>query len=271
MPFFAAGRFGAPSRVDGDVRINARRGNTLIESVPVMVRVRKNANKLTPGERDRLVAAFAQLNNQGMGRFADFRDMHTRLSSAQAHGAKGFLPWHRAYLLDLERELQNIDPSVALPYRRFDQAAPNLFTPDFFGVSDQLGTVSFSATNPLQFWTTDGVQGINRRPFFNTASAPGGLRTEAQTFALGTVYPDFLEMEIDPHGSAHVSFGGSMSSVPTAARIRSSSCCTATSTGSGRSGSGGTAGSTRQSRRHTTACPPQSVTICLTRCGRGMA
>jgi len=218
VPFFAAGRFGAPSRVDGDVRINARQGNTLIESVPVMVRVRKNANKLTPGERDRLVAAFAQLNNQGMGRFADFRDMHTRLSSAQAHGAKGFLPWHRAYLLDLERELQNIDPSVALPYWRFDQAAPNLFTPDFFGVSDQLGTVSFSATNPLQFWTTDGVQGINRRPFFNTANAPGGLRTEAQTFALGTAYPDFLEMEIDPHGSAHVSFGGSISSVPTAAK-----------------------------------------------------
>ena len=54
--------------------------------------------------------------------------MHTNVSSPQAHGAPGFLPWHRAYLLDLERELQAIDPSVALPYWRFDQAAPNLFT-----------------------------------------------------------------------------------------------------------------------------------------------
>ena len=218
VTFFAAGRFGFPSKADGDVRIDARRSSTLLESVPVMVRVRKNANDLTAGERDRLVAAFAQLNNQGRGRFADFRDMHTTVSSAQAHGAKGFLPWHRAYLLDLERELQNIDPSVALPYWRFDQAAPNIFTPEFFGVSDSLGAVSFSATNPLQFWTTDGVQGITRRPFFNTAVAPGGLRTEAQTFALGTAYPDFLDMEIDPHGSAHVSFGGSISSIPTAAR-----------------------------------------------------
>ena len=132
LPFFAAGRFGAPSRVDGDVRINAQRGNTLIESVPVMVRVRKNANKLTPGERDRLVAAFAQLNNQGMGRFADFRNMHTRLSSAQAHGAKGFLPWHRAYFLDLERELQNIDPSVTLPYLAFQSGGAEPVHARFF-------------------------------------------------------------------------------------------------------------------------------------------
>jgi tyrosinase len=219
VPFFVAGRFGFPSRADQDVRIDARRGNTVVGTVHVMVRVRKNANNLTPAERDRLVAAFAQLNNQGMGRFADFRDMHTAVSSAQAHGAKGFLPWHRAYLLDLEREVQNIDPSVSLPYWRFDQPAPNLFTPEFFGVSDQLGTVTFSTTNPLQFWITDGVQGINRRPFFDTATAPGGVATEAQTFALGNAYPTFRDMmEDNPHGAAHVSFGGSISSVPTAAR-----------------------------------------------------
>ena len=85
--------------------------------------------------------------------------MHTDVSSPQAHGAPGFLPWHRAYLLDLERELQAIDPSVALPYWRFDQPAPKLFTPDFFGDVDRHGTVQFGATNPLQFWVTDGVQG----------------------------------------------------------------------------------------------------------------
>ena len=216
--FFTVGRFGSPSRNDRDVTIEARRGNTVVGSVKVMVRIRKNANTLASAERDRLIAAFAQLNNQGMGRFADFRDMHTAVSSSQAHGAKGFLPWHRAYLLDLERELQNIDPSVALPYWRFDQASPNIFTSQFLGVSDAMGTVSFSATNPLQFWVTDGVPGINRRPFFNTANAPGGLRSEAQTLALGAAYPAFRTMEGNPHGSAHVSFGGSISSVPTAAK-----------------------------------------------------
>jgi tyrosinase len=218
VPFFLAGRFGRPSVNNGDVKIEARVGSTLVGSVPLMVRVRKNANALTAGERDRFVSAFAQLNNQGLGRFADFRNMHTNVSSPQAHGAPGFLPWHRAYLLDLERELQAIDASVALPYWRFDQAAPKIFNRDFFGVSDALGTVQFSATNPLQFWKTDGVQGINRRPFFNTGSAPGGLRSEAQTLALGAQYAAFRTMEGNPHGSAHTSFGGSISSIGTAAK-----------------------------------------------------
>jgi tyrosinase len=218
VPFFVAGKFGRPSVNNGDVRIEARTGTTLVGSVQVMVRIRKNANKLTAGERDRLVAAFGKLNNQGAGRFQDFRDMHTQVSSPQAHGAPGFLPWHRAYILDLERDLQAIDSSVSLPYWRFDQPAPNIFTLDFFGVSNALGTVQFSSTNPLQFWKTDGVQGINRRPFFSTAAAPPGLRTEAQTLALGTQYPAFRTLEGNPHGLAHTSFGGSISSIPTAAK-----------------------------------------------------
>lgn len=113
VPFFVAGRFGRPSVNNGDVTIEARVGTSLVGAVRVMVRIRKNANILTPGERDRLVAAFAQLNNQGTGRFTDFRDMHTNVSSPQAHGAPGFLPWHRAYLLDLERETQpTISPNA---------------------------------------------------------------------------------------------------------------------------------------------------------------
>lgn len=166
VPFFVAGRFGRPSTNEGDVRIEARAAlfpglppATPVGSVRVMVRIRKNANTLTPGERDRFVRAFAQLNISG--RFADFRNMHTNVSSPQAHGAPGFLPWHRAYLLDLEREIQRIDRSVALPYWRFDQSAPNIFRPNYLGSSNNMGTVQFDATNLMQFWTTDGVQGIN--------------------------------------------------------------------------------------------------------------
>lgn len=216
VPFFMAGRFGRPSLAAGDLLIEARAGGTLVGSVPVMVRIRKNANRLTVPERDRFVAAFAKLNNQGAGRFTDFRDMHVPVSLAQAHGAPAFLPWHRAYLLDLERELQAIDPSVSLPYWRFDQAAPNLFMPDFLGASDSIGTVRFTPQNPLQFWKTDGMQGINRRPFFNTAAAPGGLINEAQTLALGSQYRIFRSMEGNPHGLAHTSFGGFISDPGTA-------------------------------------------------------
>jgi tyrosinase len=216
VPFFAAGKFGQPSVNIGDVNIEARVGTTLVGSVPVMVRIRKNAETLTAGERDRFVSAFAKLNNQGLGRYADFRNMHVTVSLPQAHGAPGFLPWHRAYLLDLERGLQAIDPSVALPYWRFDQPAPKIFKLDFFGASDALGTVKFSATNPLQFWKTDGVQGINRRPLFNTASAPPGLLTETQTLGIGNTFRLFRTMEVNPHGFAHTSFGGSIQDPSTA-------------------------------------------------------
>ena len=228
LSFFVAGKFGQPSSNNGDVRIEARAqlnpsNSTLtpVGSVSLMVRIRKNAERLSPGERDRFVAALAQLNHQGSGRFADFRNMHTDVSSPQAHGAPGFLPWHRAYLLDLERELQAIDPSVTLPYWRFDQAAPKLFTQDFLGVPNAIGTVQFSASNPLQFWVTDGVQGIVRNPRsnWNPATQPGPtVFTEAQTFALGTAYAAFRDMEGNPHGTAHTRWDGFIRSIGTAAK-----------------------------------------------------
>lgn len=219
VPFFVAGKFGRPSMNDGDVAIEARAGTALAGSVAVMVRIRKNANTLAPAERDRFLAAFAQLNNKGTGRFVDFREMHrTDESLAQAHGAAGFLPWHRAYLLDLERELQAIDPSVALHYWRFDQPAPKVFTREFLGESDTLGTVRFDPGNPLQFWVTDGVPGINRLPLFPTSSAPPNPRSEAATLALGNLFRQFRTMEVNPHGFAHTSFEGMVHEADTAPR-----------------------------------------------------
>jgi len=216
--FFMSGRFGSPSRRDGDAIIQVLRGSTVVGEVSLMVRIRKDANTLTPAERDRFIAALALLNNQGAGRFVDFRNMHTSAGSPEAHFNAGFLPWHRAYLLDLERELQAIDRSVTLPYWRFDRPAPNLFSLDFLGVANSLGTVQFAPVNPLQFWRTDGVTGINRRPLFNTATSGASVISEAATLALGTTYPGFRIMEGSPHGSAHTSFGGLISSIPTAAR-----------------------------------------------------
>ena len=234
VQFFLAGRFQRPSIADGDaaVEIINTADNQAIGVTPLMVRVRKNANTLTTAERNRLLAAFAILNDRGLGRFADFRNVHTSAGDPEAHQNAGFAPWHRAYLLDLERELQLIDPSVALPYWRFDQPAPNLFTRDFMGIPDpSTGRVLFSATNPLQFWATDGVTGIVRRPRFNTqtqqaTALQGPVITEPQTFQLGrtlTIPPEhrytrFRRYEGNPHGTAHVSFTGSISQIPTAAK-----------------------------------------------------
>jgi tyrosinase len=224
-----SGLFPRASTGDRDTTVEVvDQAGTVLGSTPVMVRIRKDATTLTTAERDRFVAAFAAFNNRGMGRFRDFRNVHTAAGDPEAHGRAGFLPWHRAFLLDLERELQAIDASVALPYWRFDRPARSLFTRDFMGVtSAATGTVQFSPANPLQFWATDGVPGIARRPQFDTrnaaASSPFGGRVidEIATLRLGGaggVYAGFRAMEGNPHGTAHVSFSGSISSIPTAAK-----------------------------------------------------
>src|SRR5229473_2089584 len=104
---------------------------SVLGSRAVMVRIRKNAQSLGAAERDRFLAALGTLNNRGQGAYKDFRDMHVRATTREMHGNVGFPPWHRAYVLDLERALQNIDPTVTVPYWRFDQPAPDVFTQDF--------------------------------------------------------------------------------------------------------------------------------------------
>lgn len=230
VEFFVGGKFGRPSLADKDAVIQAVLANSgpipgtpniVLATKALMVRIRKNANKLTDNERNRFLSAFARLNNRGMGRFSDFRNMHTDLTSGEAHGNAGFLPWHRAYLLDLERELQRIDPTVALPYWRFDQPAPRLFTRAFIGLSDPIGRVQFSPTNPLRFWATDSTPGIIRTPGFNTTTEAAFVISEEDTLDLGgpsQLYGNFLDMEGNPHGRAHVSFTGSISLIDTAAK-----------------------------------------------------
>jgi tyrosinase len=224
IDFRLGGQFQRPSSENGDavVEIVNTATNQTIGLVSMMVRIRKNATSLSTAERNRFRSAYAILNNRGMGKYADFRSIHTLAGDPEAHGNAGFLAWHRAFILDLERELQAIDPSVTLPYWRFDQPAPSLFTRDFMGVADpQTGRVQFSTDNPLQFWVTDGVPGIVRRPRFNTQSQFASVISETDTIALGEPGPTFARfrrMEGDPHGFAHTSFNGSLSQIPTAAK-----------------------------------------------------
>lgn len=216
VAFFVSGIFGNPSSALDDVTVEARSAGTKVGSVNLMVRIRKDANTLTPAERDRFLAAMGTINNRGTGRFVDFRDMHDGRADREMHGNPGFLAWHRAYLLDLERDLQAIDPSVTIPYWRFDKPAPNVFTADFMGATDPLGAVQFTAGHALEFWTTDGMVGIDRNPSFNTATQGALVISETATLGLGTTFARFRQMEGNPHGSAHVSFNGFIDNPATA-------------------------------------------------------
>ena len=133
--------------------------------------------------------------------------MHLTVTRRRRTARPGFLPWHRAYLLDLERELQAIDPSVALPYWKFDDAAPSVFHPDFMGDSPTGQTAAnFSAGNPLFTWTINSLSGIERLPSYPPTS-PAPVYDELTTLALGTDYSGFRTMEWNPHDPSHTSTG----------------------------------------------------------------
>lgn len=235
VDIFVGGKFGSPSTADRDASIvvTETAGGGELSVMRLMVRVRKDANSLTDDERDRFLSALARLNE--VGQYGVFRNMHlTPAALDQAHGDAGFLPWHRAYLLDLERELQKLDPSVALHYWRFDKAAPRLFTRDFLGETQlttignttQPASVKFNPTNPIRFWKVDGVSGIVRSRYFDPADPLGAIgdigRVITQTATLklgenqGSPYTLFVRMEGAPHGQAHRSFTGSLSVASTA-------------------------------------------------------
>ncbi len=239
VEFWIAGQVGRPSSADQDATIEVRPavGGAVLGSTSAMVRARKDATALSAAERTRFLTALAAVNAAGAGPFASFRDMHReQLALQQAHGAPGFLSWHRAYLLDLERVLQAQDPSVTLPYWSFASPAPNLFTREFMGGNLPTGrTVVFAPMHPLQNWTTDGVRGISRRPRFDPATSGAisdqgiAALTDAMTMTLGGPRPTatfdtgptpggFDSMEGNPHATAHRSMDGFLFSTSSAPR-----------------------------------------------------
>ncbi|MGV9454731.1 tyrosinase family protein [Streptomyces sp. NPDC003635] len=86
-----------------------------------MAYTRKDVSTLTRAERRRLVNALLELKRRG--EYDEFVRTHIDyyVSDGEdglrtAHMAPSFLPWHRQFLLELERALRRVDSSVTLPY-----------------------------------------------------------------------------------------------------------------------------------------------------------
>lgn len=170
--FWVAGR--SPSVANQDVSIIATTsdGNE-IGRAPVMVRVRKNADTLTPAERDQFLSALRALHDLDhdarVSQYIKYYRAHDDAFDLGIHGAPDglplFLSWHRAFLLSIERELQLIDPTVALPYWRFDRPSTKIFSRDFMGTVQRNTPgpggfiVEFSPTNSLRGWSMHDGQG----------------------------------------------------------------------------------------------------------------
>jgi tyrosinase len=164
VPFMIAGEFATPSINDKDAIIEIHENTAagaIINRKALMVRVRKNANTLTLGEKNRLLFAFQKFRNKVGGmNYVLAQEIHRLASEAgdEAHHQPAFLTWHRIFLLMVERELQKFDPSVTLHYWDWDAASPNFFAEEFIGESGSGGGIAepnFSLTNPLLGWDTN--------------------------------------------------------------------------------------------------------------------
>ncbi|MFD7437198.1 tyrosinase family protein [Streptomyces sp. NPDC059861] len=106
-----------------------------------MAYTRKDVSTLTASEKRRFVDALLGLKRRG--EYDEFVRMHIEyyVSDGErglrsAHMAPSFLPWHRQFLLELERALQRLDPSVTVPYwdwTRDRRATSVPWTPDLLG------------------------------------------------------------------------------------------------------------------------------------------
>ncbi|MBN0046389.1 tyrosinase family protein [Streptomyces actuosus] len=86
-----------------------------------MTYTRKDVSTLTAAERRRFVTAMLEVKRRG--EYDEFVRMHIEYYTADGedglragHMTPSFLPWHRRFLLELERALRRIDDSVTVPY-----------------------------------------------------------------------------------------------------------------------------------------------------------
>ena len=78
--------------------------------------IRKDANTLDATERAELVAAVRELKVAGI--YDNFVLRHAQAHIPSIHSCPAFLPWHRRFIWDYERELQRVsgNPDLGLPY-----------------------------------------------------------------------------------------------------------------------------------------------------------
>jgi tyrosinase len=215
VSFFMAGNPASPSTADKDAVLEVIDASNLdlLSREGLMVRIRKNANGLTTPERNRYLAALKKVGMTYLD-YIEFVRTHSRASTPlafslvshrQAHSGSAFMPWHRAFVLHIERLIQAADPSVALPYWKFDVPAPNIFTVDFMGSRTANPYCLLAMTNPIVSWSLPGegvAAGIQRRTPYGDSGNPG-VATEAATLALGANFVNFKAMEGTFHNPAH--------------------------------------------------------------------
>ena len=164
----------------------------------IKISCRKNLTSLSDAQRTSLVNALLQLKSDG--KYDKYADQHDTYFG-NAHGNPAFYPWHRKFLGNLEKELQAIDPDIALPYwdSRTSTSTSALPWTDSF-----MGGTGNPVSGPFEPWGISRSLGASGSlPSAATITADQGL----------TPYSNHWSPAEGTHGPPHNWVGGNMATV----------------------------------------------------------
>ena len=193
--------------------------------------IRKDANTLSAAERVEFVDAILTLKAEGI--YDQFVLRHANAIMNAIHRCPAFLPWHRRFLFDLERELQRVsgNPNLGIPYWNWPSGGANaaMWNDDLLGGNGDAGGVVRTGPFRAGQWTVVNSSGSPAGPLMRAFGQNGfpTLPTQAEINQVMAVTPydvpswnmnsnpsfrNQLEGWIGPnlHNRGHVWVGGSM-------------------------------------------------------------
>ncbi|RKP14640.1 hypothetical protein BJ684DRAFT_8260, partial [Piptocephalis cylindrospora] len=180
------------------------------------VNVRKEIRDLSRPEFDKFIAAIKKLKSgPSPTPYDKFAELHLRYQ-IDIHNGAMFFPWHRKFILEFERELQKMDPSVTLPYWQWSADAdyPHnspVLQPTMMGGNAFGGCLN---NGPFAGWMRPYpapgclVRGYNLGATIGSFFAP---RLISLFTSRATSYDEFrASIELGPHPGPHVGIGFDM-------------------------------------------------------------
>ena len=159
--------------------------------------VRKDQAALSPTDHGRFICAFNTLIANGT--LGPLVDIHGD-ASHMPHTTQRLLPWHRVYLLQLEKALRAIHPDVSIPYW------------DWTKVSDQAIPPWLAGFTPTVTTPTKTIVVIR---FPRSAADLATIASNVPAIMAMSDFTQFSSTLNGVHGGVHVWVGGAMGSVPT--------------------------------------------------------
>lgn len=142
--------------------------------------IRKDANTLNASERAELVSAIKELKAAGI--YDQFVLRHANANMRGIHRSPAFLPWHRRFIWDYERELQRVsgNPNLGLPYWNWPSGSANasMWDNDLLGGDGEAGT-SIVNSGPFRVgeWTVVNSSGSQAGPLQRAFGQEDSART----------------------------------------------------------------------------------------------